>query len=270
MKAMILAAGRGERMRPLTKHTPKPLLPVGGKALIDWHLDRLVAAGITEVVINLAHLADRIVDALGDGGRHGLRIVYSHEGDEPLETGGGLLHALPLLGEAPFLLINGDVWSDLDVARLPAEPEGLAHLVLVDNPAQHPDGDFWLEASGRVRDERSGTDEVATAQSGVDQGTSTARRLTYAGIGIYRPDLLRGWRGVIGHAPGARATPPRFPLAPLLRAAMRDGRIRGERHGGRWIDVGTPQRLAELDACLRAEPLPAASRTWNGSTPEKR
>lgn len=233
MKALIFAAGRGERMRPLTDRLPKPLLPVGGKPLIEWHLEKLAAIGIGDVVINIAHLASQIEDALGDGSRWGLHIHYSREGDAPLETGGGMLHALPLLGDQAFVLVNGDVWTDFDFARLPRSPEGLAHLVLVDPPAHSPAGDFHLGGDCNVTD----TGEP---------------RLTYAGIAVYDPALLVGWRGVIGHAPGSRDNPPRFPLAPLLRAAMRDGRVSGERHGGRWVDVGTPERLAELDHALRA------------------
>lgn len=232
MKALIFAAGRGERMRPLTDTTPKPLLVAGGKRLIEWHLENLAAAGIDNVVINIAHLAAQFPAALGNGERFGLRIAYSREGDEPLETGGGMLHALPLLGNAPFILVNGDIWTDYDVTQLPQAPAGLAHLVMVDPPAHSPAGDFALDSHGRLHAEGE-------------------RRLTYAGVGVYRPELLRGWRGVIGHAPGTREQPPRFPLAPLLRAAMRDGRITGEFHAGAWTDVGTPDRLARLDAQLR-------------------
>lgn len=239
MKAMLLAAGRGERMRPLTDTVPKPLLPVAGKPLLVWHLERLAALGIGEVVVNLSHLAGAIRERLGDGRPWGLRIRYSDEGEPPLETGGGLLQALPLLGDAPFLLVNGDVWSDLDFGTLPREPEGLAHLVLVDNPEHHPAGDFWLAAGGRVEDGASVPDPGA-------------RRLTYAGIGVFRPGILTGWRSVIGHAPGARATPPRFPLAPLLRAAMRAGEVSGRHHAGAWSDVGTPERLAALERRLAA------------------
>lgn len=231
---MILAAGRGERMRPLTDTLPKPLLDVGGQPLIAWHLHKLAALGIADVVINVAWLGDRLVAALGDGSAFGLRLRYSHEGETALETGGGLLQARTLLGEAPFLLVNGDIWTDHDFARLPRDPPALAHLVLVDPPVQAPAGDFRLDPDGRVRD--------------VDDGP----RLTYAGLGIFRMALLDGWRSVIGHAPGARDTPPRFPLAPLLRAAMRDARVSGEHFRGRWHDVGTPQRLAALDAELRA------------------
>lgn len=236
---MLLAAGRGERMRPLTDTVPKPLLPVAGKPLLVWHLERLATLGIEEVVVNLSHLAGAIRGRLGDGRAWGLRIRYSEEGEPPLETGGGLLNALPLLGDAPFLLVNGDVWSDLDLGALPRDPEGLAHLVLVDNPGHHPDGDFWLAADGRVH-------EAAR------QLPAGSRRLTYAGIGVFRPGILTGWRSVIGHAPGARATPPRFPLAPLLRAAMRGGEVSGRHHAGDWCDVGTPERLAALERRLAA------------------
>lgn len=225
----MFAAGKGERMRPLTEHTPKPLLPVRGQPLIAWHLQRLAALGVRDVVINISWLADRFEPTLGDGSRWGLRLHYSHEGPEPLETGGGMLHALSLLGDAPFLAINGDIWCDHDFARLPAEPDGLAHLVLVDNPAHNPGGDFALAPDGNV----------------LAEGDA---RLTFAGIGVYRPALLSGWRGVIGGAPGAELEPPRFKLAPLLRAAMRAAQVSGEHHRGQWADIGTPQRLAELDA----------------------
>ena len=150
MKALIFAAGLGERMRPLTEHTPKPLLQAGGKPLIAWHLEKLVAMGIEEVVVNTSWLAPRFPELLGDGARWGLRLHYSHEGPAPLETGGGMLHALPWLGDAPFLAVNGDIWSDCDFARLPREPDGDAHLVLVDNPGHHPDGDFVLGRDGRI------------------------------------------------------------------------------------------------------------------------
>jgi MurNAc alpha-1-phosphate uridylyltransferase len=233
MRALILAAGKGERMRPLTETTPKPLLEVGGKPLIVWHLEKLAALGVRDVVINTAWLADAFPAALGSGARWGLRLHYSHEGAEPLETGGGMLHALPLLGDAPFLAVNGDIWCDFDFARLPRDPAGLAHLLLVDNPAHHPRGDFALDANARLHD-------------------AGDARLTFAGIGIYRPPLFAGWREVIGPATGADETPPRFKLAPLLRAAMARELVTGERHPGRWTDVGTPARLAELDSRLGA------------------
>ncbi len=219
MKAMILAAGLGTRMRPLTDHCPKPLLPVAGKPLIVHHLERLAAAGIEEVVINVSYRGEQIIQALGDGAAFGVSIAWSRE-TEPLETGGGIRQALPLLGQAPFLLVNGDVWCDLDSRRLPALGRDLAHLVLVDNPAHHPDGDFHLTGAGRVQ-------------------ASGEPRLTFAGISLLDPAL------VAAQAPGA------FPLAPLLREAMATGRVGGSRHRGGWVDVGTPERLARLDQALR-------------------
>ncbi len=234
MKALIFAAGLGERMRPLTDHTPKPLLHVGGQALIVWHLRRLAALGIGEVVINTSWLAARFPQTLGDGSGYGVKIAYSFEGDTPLETGGGMQHALPLLGGAPFLAINGDIWSDFDLARLPREPVGDAHLVLVDNPLHHLRGDFTLYPDGQVGDRVEGLDA-----------------LTFSGIGVYRPSLLRQWQDVIGNTPGANAAPPRFPLAPLLRAAMARHAVSGEHHRGEWTDVGTPARLRQLDERLR-------------------
>lgn len=232
MRALILAAGKGERMRPLTEATPKPLLEAGGKPLIVWHLEKLAALGVRDVVINTAWLADAFPAALGSGARWGLRLHYSYEGAEPLETGGGMLHALPLLGDAAFLAVNGDIWCDFDFARLRREPAGLAHLALVENPAHHRVGDFALGDDGRL----------------IDDGDA---RLTFAGIGIYRPQLFAGWRDTIGPAPGAEETPPRFKLAPLLRAAMARRLVTGEHHRGHWTDVGTPARLAELDTRLR-------------------
>ena len=236
MKALIFAAGLGERMRPLTDVTPKPLLVAGGKPLIAWHLEKLAALGVQDVVVNVSWLAAQFPRVLGDGARWGLRIEYSQEGPVPLETGGGMHHALRLLrgngdGDEPFIAINGDIWTDHDFARLPRAPGGDAHLVLVDNPPHHPHGDFALGASGQVT-------------------TTGEPRLTFAGIGVYRPSLFAGWREVIGDAPGADAMPPRFKLAPLLRAAMARSRVTGEHHRGRWTDVGTPQRLAALDAAL--------------------
>ncbi len=212
---MILAAGRGERMRPLTDRTPKPLLPVAGKPLIAYHLEALARAGFREVVINHAHLGAMIEEALGDGGHWGLRIRYSPEPPGALETGGGIRQALPLLGTGPFLVVNGDVWCDYDFSRPALAAGDLAHLLLVDNPPHHPEGDFLLDG-GRVRE-------------------GAGERLTFAGIGVYRPELFDGT------GPGA------FPLAPLLRRAMAAGRVSGERLTGRWVDVGTPQRLRQLD-----------------------
>lgn len=229
MNALIFAAGLGERMRPLTEHTPKPLLHVGGQPLIVWHLQRLAAMGVDQVVINTSWLADQFPATLGDGSAFGLRLHYSVEGATPLETGGGMLHALPLLGDAPFIAVNGDIWTDFDFAHLPRQPDGDAHLVLVDNPAHNPDGDFVLQA-GRVHDrDQSGT------------------CLTFAGIGLYRPAILDDWRAIIGNADGVDARPPRFKLAPLLRAAMRRGAVTGQHHAGAWTDVGTPARLQALN-----------------------
>jgi MurNAc alpha-1-phosphate uridylyltransferase len=231
MKALVFAAGRGERMRPLTDATPKPLLHAGGKPLIAWHLERLAAIGVRDVVVNTSWLAARFPEALGDGARWGLRIHYSFEGDAPLETGGGMLNALPLLGGAPFVLVNGDVWTDYDFAKLPRDPAGLAHLVMVDPPAHAPRGDFALDAQGLLH---------------ADGPT----RLTYSGIGVYRPQLLDAWRAIVGECGTDAEGKPIFPLAPLLRARMADGAVTGERHGGGWTDVGTPERLARLDAAL--------------------
>lgn len=236
MRALILAAGLGERMRPLTERTPKPLLPAGGKPLIVWHLEKLAALGVHEVVVNTSWLAAQFPPALGNGARWGLHLHYIYEGAVPLETGGGILNALPLLADppgAPFLVVNGDIWTDYDFARLPREPAGEAHLVLVDNPPQHPHGDFVLDR-GRVRE-------------------AGAPRLTFAGIGLYRPSLFDAWRRIIGDAPGADETPPRFKLAPLLRAAMARDAVTGEHHRGTWTDVGTPQRLDELDRMLEGK-----------------
>ncbi len=231
MKALIFAAGLGERMRPLTDTTPKPLLRAGGKPLIAWHLERLAAAGVREVVVNTSWLAAQFPATLGDGAAFGLRIAYSDEGPVPLETGGGMLRALAHLGEAPFLAVNGDIWTDFDFARLPPEPAGDVHLVMVDNPAHHPAGDFVLQPDGRLRE-------------------AGGPRLTFSGIGVYRPQLLQGWRAAVGEAPGVDADPPRFRLAPLLRAAMRRDAASGEHHRGAWTDVGTPARLRELDHAL--------------------
>ena len=221
MKAMILAAGRGERMRPLTLTRPKPLLEAGGAPLIVHQLRALAGAGFEDVVVNLSWLGVQIREALGDGSRHGLRIHYSEEGPEPLETGGGIFRALPLLGDGPFLVLNGDTWSDIPYGDLRERiaARDLAHLVLVPNPAHNPGGDFVLER-GRIVE-------------------TPGERLTFSGVGLYRAELFEGCRDGV------------FKLAPLLRAAARDGRVGGEVHGGAWLDIGTPERLAELDARLR-------------------
>lgn len=218
MKAMILAAGLGKRMRPLTDHCPKPLLPVAGKPLIVHHLERLAASGIEEVVINVSYRADQIIEALGDGHQWGLKIAFSRE-EAPLETAGGIAHARPLLGDSPFVLINGDIWCDLDLSTLPALGDNLAHLVLVDNPPQHTTGDFHLDSVNRV------------------QGSGEPR-LTYAGIALLDPRLVDELPDVC------------YPLAPLLRQAMAEGRVSGQHHHGQWVDVGTPERLRELDLQL--------------------
>ena len=229
MKALIFAAGKGERLRPLTLRTPKPLLDIGaGRRLIEHHLERLAAAGVRDVVINTSWLAEQFPATLGDGSRWGMRIVYSFEGAEALETGGGMHNALPLLGDAPFLLVNGDVFTDIDFTRLPRDPAGLAHLVLVDNPAHHRRGDFALRADGTL------------------DGDATTARLTYAGIGVFRPALLDRWRDTVPDT--ATGSVPRFPLAPLLRAAMRRGAVAGTHHRGLWVDVGTSERLQEIRA----------------------
>ena len=261
MKALIFAAGLGERMRPLTDTTPKPLLAVGGKPLIVWHLEKLAALGVREVVVNLSWLAGRFLESLGDGEAFGLRLHYLYEGPTPLETGGGMWNALQLLsadGSAPFLAINGDIWTDYDFARLPAEPSGLAHLVLVDNPEHNPRGDFILQTDGHLRSDAGDPASTPAAASAAASAGEPGRRLTFAGLGVYRPALLADWRRIIGDAPGADAEPPRFKLAPLLRAAMADAPgegsagVTGEHHPGRWTDVGTPQRLQALDAALTA------------------
>lgn len=219
MKAMVLAAGRGERMRPLTDITPKPLLEVGGKPLIAYHLERLAEAGIDDVVINLAWLGSHIREALGDGASYGVSITYSDEGPEALETGGGIFRALRWLGDAPFLVVNGDVWTDIDLATLAAlRTDALAHLVLVPNPPHHPRGDFAL-VGARVTE-------------------SGDARYTYSGIGRYTPEFFAG------------CTDGKFPLLPLLRRAMAAERLTGELHGGEWLDIGTPERLEALNEAI--------------------
>ncbi len=218
MKAMILAAGKGERLRPLTLHTPKPLVRAGGVPLIEYHLRAIKSADVEDVVINHAWLGQQIEDYLGDGRQWGLKIRYSPEG-EPLETGGGIFRALPLLGDEPFLVVNGDIWVDFDFSSLMKPLKGLAHLVLVDNPPHHPDGDFAL-IDGHVHDD------------------AAQPRLTYSGIAVLHPQLFAG------------CTEGAFKLAPLLRDAMAKGLVTGERFGGRWVDVGTHERLAEVEQIL--------------------
>jgi N-acetyl-alpha-D-muramate 1-phosphate uridylyltransferase len=227
MRAMILAAGRGDRMRPLTDQTPKVLLQAGGKPLVQWHVERLWRAGFDRIVVNHAWLGVQIEQALGDGRRFGPRIVYSPEA-QALETAGGIAAALPLLGGEPFLVVNGDVYTDFDFARLVprlgalAANGLLAHLVLVDNPAHHPTGDFALHGEHVTPDGDT--------------------RLTFSGIGIYRPELFASI------AAGSRAQ-----LAPVLRGAIGQGAVSGERYTGLWFDVGTPARLEELNRVLTHE-----------------
>jgi MurNAc alpha-1-phosphate uridylyltransferase len=215
MKAMILAAGRGERMRPLTDTTPKPLLPVCGKPLIAHHIEALARAGITQLVINHAWLGEKIESVLGNGSQYGVRILYSPEYPEALETGGGIFNALPLLGEEPFIVVNGDVMCDIDYRTLPSHPRGLAHLVLVPNPEHHPNGDFALQ-DGLIR-------------------SLGNPKWTFSGIGVYRPQLFQG------------CSAGKFPLAPILRNYMDHDQISGEIFAGFWMDVGTPQRLEYLN-----------------------
>tara|TARA_R110000868_G_scaffold32988_7_gene120182 strand:+ start:560 stop:1231 length:672 start_codon:yes stop_codon:yes gene_type:complete len=221
MKAMILAAGKGERLRPLTLHTPKPLVHAAGAPLIEYHLRALAAAGFSELVINHAWLGQQIEDYLGDGSRFGVSIAYSAEA-EPLETGGGIFKALPLLGDQPFALINGDIFTDYPFAELRRPLAGLAHLVLVANPGHHAGGDFCL---------RDG--QVSDAQV-------TQESLTYSGMAVLSPALF------------ASCQPGAFKLAPLLRAAMAAGQVSGEAFSGCWVDVGTHERLAEVERLLEA------------------
>lgn len=218
MKAMILAAGLGTRMRPLTDKTPKPLLQVGGIPLIVWHLERLAHDGFTDIVINIAHLGYQIPEALGDGSQWGVNITYSDEQEEgALESAGGIVKALPLLGEDPFVVLNGDVWTDYDFQDHRKLADGiLAHLVLVPNPEHNPEGDFALE----------------------DNKVVDAKQYTFSGIGYYSPKLFEG-------VPYGKLA-----LAPLLRVAMKEGRVTGELYEGEWLDIGTPERLELLNAQL--------------------
>ena len=213
--AMILAAGRGERMRPLTDHTPKPLLKVHDKPLIVWHIERLKKSGIKQLVINHAHLGEQIEQTLGDGSSLDVSISYSPE-NTALETGGGIARALPLLGEQPFLVVNGDVWTDVDYSELALDEDDLAHLVLVANPSHNPKGDFALN-----------NDRVTS---------DGANKLTFSGVGLYQPSLFVAQPEEL------------FPLAPLLREAMSLNKVSGFHHRGVWMDIGTPERLAEINA----------------------
>lgn len=217
MKAMLLAAGRGERLRPITDHTPKPLLPVAGRPLIAHHLAALAQAGYRDIVINLSHLRDKIRAALGDGSAYGVSIRYSDEGDYRLETGGGIFQALPLLGPDPFLVMNSDIWCDHPLSPPTLGPD-LANLVMVPNPVDHPQGDFTVE-QGRLR-------------------LGEVERLTFSGIAWYRPEFFSG------------CTAGRFPLAPLIRSHAGADRVAAEAYTGTWLDLGTHERLARLDQLL--------------------
>lgn len=214
---MILAAGRGERMRPLTDETPKPLLKVGGKPLIQRHIEALAAAGVREIVINLAWKGAMIRETLGEGAAYGVRILYSDEGPEALETGGGVFKALPMLGVEPFLVVSGDIWTDFTFANCTARPGGrdVAHFVLTPNPPFHEHGDFCL-ANGRLTE-------------------TGGARYTYANIGVFRPEFFGG------------CAPGRFPLAPLMYEWIRKGRVSGELYEGRWRNIGTPAQLDDLN-----------------------
>lgn len=220
MKAMILAAGRGERMRPLTDELPKPLLKAGAHCLIEYHLYQLAAAGFHEVVINVAWLGEKIIEHIGNGEKYGLQIHYSNEGDQALETAGGIFKALPLLGEQAFLVINGDVWTDYPYAELKDfQLSGLAHLVLVNSPGHNPQGDFAIKHN-RV----------------LNQGE---QKFTFSGIGVYSKEFFAGM------------SPGKAPLAPMLREAIERGQVTGEVYQGYWLDIGTPQRLQQLEELLR-------------------
>jgi MurNAc alpha-1-phosphate uridylyltransferase len=221
MKAMILAAGRGERMRPLTDHTPKPLLPAGGKPIIVHTIEQLVAAGINEIVINHAHLGYQLEERLGNGQQFGASISYSPEGEQALETAGGIIKALPLLGKDAFLVVNGDIATDFPFAQLKTVPVALAHLVFIDNPEHHPEGDFALNNNGLV----------------TDQG---AQKYTFSGIGIYRPELFDNIPSGV------------LKLRPLFNQAIAAQRLTGQKHDGFWMDIGTPERLQELDDYYKA------------------
>ena len=232
MKAMILAAGLGNRMRPLTDQTPKPMLAVGGKPLLQHHLQNLAAAGITQVIINLAYLGEKIRDFVGDGSRFGLHVSYSQE-PEPLETGGALLKALPLLGSEPFLLINGDVWCDINLASFAQQQlkeDCLGHLLLVPNPSFHPQGDFALSEGGLLLSDPNKTHPV---------------RHTFAGISLLRPSIISSY-------PQQR---PKFPLGEVLFHSINQQQLSAELHSGHWCDVGTPERLNELDQHLSKQTI---------------
>lgn len=219
MEVLILAAGRGERMRPLTDHAPKPLLEIGGESLIERHVNRLVAAGHRDLVVNHAHLGGRITDRLGNGSCYGARITYSPEPAGALETGGGIVQALQYMQGECFAVVNGDIWTDFPFSRLPRAPEGDAWLLLVDNPDHHPEGDFALR-DGHVREKEAGS----------------THSLTFAGIAVYRRTLFEDLQ------------PDRYPLLPILLPAVRSDTVGGEHYHGEWHDIGTPERLEALRA----------------------
>jgi MurNAc alpha-1-phosphate uridylyltransferase len=223
MRAMILAAGRGERMRPLTDSAPKPLLRVGGKALIEYHIEALARAGVQDLVINLAWKGSLLREALGEGQRYGLRLHYSDEGSEALETGGGVFKALALLGDSPFIVVSGDIWTDYPMRELFELPRGadMAHFVMVPNPSFHLRGDFSLQ-DGRITE-------------------APAPRYTYANIGVFTAKFF------------SECEPGRFPLVPIMRRWIRENRVSGELYEGEWRNIGTPAQLAELDAFVRGK-----------------
>jgi MurNAc alpha-1-phosphate uridylyltransferase len=221
MKAMVLAAGLGARMRPLTDHTPKPLLPVAGRPLIEHHLLRLAAAGFTEIVINVAHLGAQIIERLGDGAQFGISIIYSRE-EQPLETGGGIFRALPLLGTEPFLVLNSDIWTDYPLQQLRAVRPQRGHLVMVDNPGHLTHGDFYRRSDGLLSE------------------TGDGAKFTYAGLAVFHADLFADCEAGI------------FPLRPLFVRAMQQGLLSSEYYGGVWLDVGTPERLQQADVLAGA------------------
>jgi MurNAc alpha-1-phosphate uridylyltransferase len=231
VKVMLLAAGRGERMRPLTDHTPKPLLPVAGLPLLEHHVRRLVSAGLPDLVINVSHLGEKIVDYFGSGGPWGANITWSRE-EEPLETAGGIINVLDSLGAEPFMVVNGDVWTDFPFERLRQRtPKNLsgAHLVMVGNPAAHPQGDFALADDGLL--------ELVVEGQGEGGGNGDSA-VTYSGLGIYSAGFF------------ADVPPGKTPLRPLLERAIKDNCLSGEFYRGQWVDVGTPERLAELNTSL--------------------
>jgi MurNAc alpha-1-phosphate uridylyltransferase len=221
MKAMILAAGRGERLRPLTDHTPKPLVQAAGKCLIEYTIEALAKAGFTELVINTAHLGEQFPQRLGDGSRYGVNIVYSHEADGGLETAGGIINALPLLGDSSFLVVNGDIWTDYDFAQLQGFElgENLCHLLLIKNPKHHPNGDFAVDADNKLQLEGK-------------------TKFTFSGIGVYHPDMFAGLDN------------SKRPLKPLLVQAINANKITAEKISAYWSDIGTIERLSELEDFL--------------------